>query len=63
MKLIAKTHSMGLCKNDPKDVRRWRRIASQFRNSYLRKGEFAKARKMNQGARYMRKRDFKGSVE
>ena len=59
MKLIAKLHTMGLCKNNPKDVRRWRRIGAQFRRVYLAQGNFEMARKMNKGARFMRKRDFK----
>lgn len=61
MKLIRKTASVGLCKNDSKDVRRWKRIAATFRRSYLLKGEFKSARKMNKIVRHMRKRDFKES--
>ena len=63
MKLVRKCHSMGLCKNDDKDVRRWKRIAATFRRGYLLKGEFKSARKMNKIVRHMRKRDFKESVK
>lgn len=59
MKLVRKIHTMALCKNDSKDVRRWKRVAAKFRQNDLAEGNFKRARKMGRVVRNMRKRDFK----